>query len=490
MRLGEILIEDGAVTASDLAAAVAERALAPNPRLGAILIRRGVIAPDGIARALARQHGVPAALARHLEQRDPAVSACLPDDLALRLTALPLARSRIGDQLAVVVCLRDPRDPVGLELVSRALGEPIIPAVASEAILVPAVHAAYGALARPARVPVIDDSVDVVFDDASGPIVAPDDDAVAHDVILDEPSAPGDPMASGALTLVGLDEAGVARDPSQWQRPGTARPLGGAAPSESLGEAVRHANDARASTASSDLDELAPRTTTDPELVRTLRGPSVTRTPTDPPRARPPTPRPLTAPVTVDDGWRITGEQAAVAPLPDEPAPIAPPPMSRADLATALAAATDRDQVGDAAIAFMSDRYAAAAILIVKDGVALGHRGVGALGAPIDVLVVPLGQPSVVQQVHDRAAPYFGVPGECGPIQERLLRALGARGAGVAVEVAVVPVVIGARMIALAIGHSPRPGVDAAAGLADLSALAEAMSAAYVRVIRRAKRPT
>ncbi|MCE9577898.1 MAG: hypothetical protein K8W52_32500 [Deltaproteobacteria bacterium] len=445
MRLGEILIEDGAVGAAELAAALGERGLAASPRLGAVLIRRGAVVPDAIARALARQHGVPAALDRHLSARDPALEAALPADLAMRLTALPLARTRLGDQYALVVCLRDPRDPIALELIARAAGEPIVPAVASEAVLVPAVRSAYESHHAPA-----DDSVDVVFDDTSGPVIE----------VADAPPA-RDPMAGGALTLVSLDEVGVARDPSQWleQRPPTG-PLPVVAPTP-LGTAVRNAN----------------ATAAEPG----------TRAPTLPPTpiARPPTlppglVRPPTAP-SVDDSWRITGEQAAVAP-PDEP----PPRISRAEVHAQLAAASTRDAIGDAAIAFIAGRYATAAILIVKDGLALGHRGAGALAAPIDTITVPLAQPSVLQVAHDRAAPFLGVPADAGAIQDRALRALGVRPGA---ELAIAPIVIGKRVVTLALGHTPWPGVAADRALGELVDLAAAMAEAYVRVIRDAKRP-
>ncbi len=504
MRLGEILIEEGAVVATELVAALAERALAPSPRLGAVLIRRGAVEPDAIARALARQHGVPAALGRHLSTRDPALAAALPAELALRLAALPIARSRLGDQHALVVCLRDPGDPIALELIARATGEPIVPAVASEAVLFPAVLATYGGH-HPAPP---DDSVDVFFDEPSGPAI---------DVDLDDGAA--DPMASATLTLVGLDEAGVARDPSQTQAPRShTGPIATVAPTP-LGAAVRNANATAA-------EPVARPPTLPPTPVArppTLPPTPVARPPTLPPTpvARPPTvpPAPVTraptvppapiakasgvppAPVTraptlpptpiarasspsLDDSWRISGEHAAVAPPDDVPAP-APPRVARAEVHAQLAAAITRDQIGDAAIAFIAGRYAVAAILIVKDGLALGHRGAGALAAPIDTITVPLAQPSVLQQAHDRAAPVLGVPGEAGPVQDRMLRALGARPAS---EIAIAPVVIGRRVVTLMLGHTPRPGVAAETALAELVDLAGAMAEAYVRVIRDAKR--
>ena len=109
----------------------------------------------------------------------------------------------------------------------------------------------------------------------------------------------------------------------------------------------------------------------------------------------------------------------------------------------------------------------------------------GALGYGFSSITVPLAQPSVLQQAHDRAAPFRGVPADLGRAQDRMLRALGARPAS---EIAIAPIVIGKRVVTLVLGHAPRPGVAAETALTELVDLAAAMAEAYVRVIRDAKR--
>ena len=57
----------------------------------------GVVTDDEVARSLARQHGVPAALEKHLAGRDPTLAARLSPEVARTLVALTIAMSRGGE---------------------------------------------------------------------------------------------------------------------------------------------------------------------------------------------------------------------------------------------------------------------------------------------------------------------------------------------------------------------------------------------------------
>jgi hypothetical protein len=196
MRLGELLVAAGWI----------DPASSPRPSRGSAAAGHGWRDPgrrrpdpaDDIARGLARQRGVPAALERHLAQRDPALAAVLPAAIAMPMAALPIAWSRGAQGMSLVVCFRDPT-PDHIAEVARAVGVPVIPAVACEAVV--------------AR------ELAVTYPDADRAAGVPDPDA-AVDVDFDEPSAP-------AFNLVDLDDGRVHKDASQVDLMAT-RATGGA----------------------------------------------------------------------------------------------------------------------------------------------------------------------------------------------------------------------------------------------------------------------
>lgn len=186
-KLGEILVEGGAVTAEHVDAALAVQARS-GERVGAALIALGAAGDDEVARALAIQYGLPAALVRHLDLRDESVAEVVPAALARSLCALPVAWTRAADGLALVVCFRDP-SPEHVAAVERAAGHPIVPAVAGERALARALARTYPAGGVP-------------------------DQTAAVDVDFDEPSQP-----RLALDLVDLDDGRVQRDATQIEPP-------------------------------------------------------------------------------------------------------------------------------------------------------------------------------------------------------------------------------------------------------------------------------
>jgi hypothetical protein len=407
VRIGDILLADGVIGARDLDAVLSEQLMARAGehaagghgaiRLGSLLYKHGLVPADVIARALARQHAVPAALGRHLEQRDPALAGLLPAELARRFVALPVAQSRAGGGLALIVCMRDPNDPAAIDLISRATRMPVVAAVACEAVLAPLVAKVYaGAPARPASAP------------APAPLAA-DDPVEEIDVNLEDTgpivAEPLDPLSSGSFTLVGLDDSGVARDESQ----------------------------------------IAPSTTQRPS-------------------------------------GRISAQVAAPAPAPA----LSSAPTLDATRAQ-IGRVTERDAIADAAIAYLAGRWSGAVVLVVRDGLALGHRGFGGALTPasVEAIVVPLNQPSVLRTSHDRRAPYIGPPMETSVVQDRFLRAAGAAPGA---EVAVMPVLLRERVVCLVFAHGLLAGHDTAAAHDELHELAQVMEAAFLRLIREHKR--
>lgn len=361
MRLGELLSEAGAIGPAQVAEALAIQR-ASRCRLGAALVALGHVDVDAVTRALARQHGVLAALSRHIEQRDPALAAALPAPLAIGLGALPIAWSRTAAGLSLVVCFRDPW-PEHVAEVARVCGHPVIASVACERAIAQALAQAYPG--------------DVV-PDAGVP-----DHISAVDVDFDEPSQP-----RLELDLVELDDGRVQRDHSQAEIP--------------------------------------------------------TRT-----RAAPPT--------------------GAIA----------------LDLAIAgMLVADASDRVADLAAAYLRGAWRGAVILIVREGLALGHRGFGGTltAAAVESLVVPLAQPSVLAAVHDSKKPFAGEPPPGGVAQDRFLRVF-AEHAGK--PIAVVPVTVRERVVSLIFAIAPTgPLIESVAGV---GRLATAMADGYDRLIREAR---
>lgn len=413
MRLGELLVAAGWIDPALVDAALA-RQRRGGPRLGAILVGAGLISADDIARGLARQRGVPAALERHLAQRDPALAAVLPAAVAVPMAALPIAWSRGAQGMSLVVCFRDPT-PEHVAEVARAVGVPVIPAVACEVVVARALAQTYPEVEAPAA--------------GALDIEAATDDADAVDVDFDEPSAP-------VFTLVDLDDGRVHRDATQID----VMPARGA--SGALGAA-----------------RAAPTPVAAPPPVAA------------PAPAPPPVAAPTPAPIA--------------APPPSPSSTTAPPPPSLDATLAAIAAATSRDAIAELAIAFARGGWRGAVVLVVREGLAVGHRGFGGqvTDAALASLLIPLGQPSMFTTVHDDGKPLIGAPPLGGLAQSRFLKLFAGLGAA---PIALHAVRVRDRVVNLVFAIAPTGPLPPAATA--LGQVAAAMGEAYERLIRDAKR--
>jgi len=219
MQIGQILVERRWVEPDALLRALADQ-VEVGMRICSLLIARGELDPDNAARALATQHNVPGVLQKHLENREPGLVGLLPAAIARACVALPIGRTRNQE---LIVCVRDPR-PELRGVLSSAVGGPVMIAVAPARQLEQLIALAYdGAPGPPAA---DDEGVDVdlstrqiatVLDDAEIARYARDlqrgpgaGDAAARR------SASDDPLDGlGTMTLVGLDDVRVAKDPTQ-----------------------------------------------------------------------------------------------------------------------------------------------------------------------------------------------------------------------------------------------------------------------------------
>lgn len=107
-KLGEILIDSGAVTLADIEGALDDQSAGEPSRLGEVLLARGKITAAQLGRALAEQYGLPYAEIPPLPQ---AVLELVPFDLQQRFRFLPL-RSE-GTELTIAMA-----DLANLEVVA------------------------------------------------------------------------------------------------------------------------------------------------------------------------------------------------------------------------------------------------------------------------------------------------------------------------------------------------------------------------------------
>ena len=116
-QLGSLLLRDGIITVEQLGAALAQKE-AEGGRLGEILLRYNVATAAAIAQALAEQYGFEFV---ELSKFDlvPAATSLLPENVARRLSALPIA---FDEDDTVIVAVTDPTDVMASDDLRLALG--------------------------------------------------------------------------------------------------------------------------------------------------------------------------------------------------------------------------------------------------------------------------------------------------------------------------------------------------------------------------------
>ncbi|MEO5577337.1 MAG: GspE/PulE family protein [Gaiellaceae bacterium] len=111
------LLRDGVITVEQLEAALAEKK-AEGGRLGEILLRYNVATAAAVARSLAERYGFEFVELSRVEL-DPRATSFLPENVARRLSALPVAFDENG---TAVVAVTDPTDVMASDDLRLALG--------------------------------------------------------------------------------------------------------------------------------------------------------------------------------------------------------------------------------------------------------------------------------------------------------------------------------------------------------------------------------
>jgi hypothetical protein len=145
-RIGELLVEAGAITREQLSQALSAQR-EHGGRLGTNLVELGFIDERGLAGVLARQLNIPSATAAQLERAEADALKLLPAKSAAKLRAIPLRE----DKGKLWVALADPTDPAVLDELAKGTGKPVRPMVAPEMLLQEALERHYH-IKRKARV--------------------------------------------------------------------------------------------------------------------------------------------------------------------------------------------------------------------------------------------------------------------------------------------------------------------------------------------------
>ncbi len=136
-RLGDMLIREGLVTASQLDRALNERQTG-GLRIGSALVKLGFVTELDLTRALARHYRMPAVdLSKHTV--DPRVARMIPGDVAQKHLVLPLKK----DGRTLTVAMADPGNLGVVDELKFRTGLDIFPVIAGEMLIRNAIERCY-----------------------------------------------------------------------------------------------------------------------------------------------------------------------------------------------------------------------------------------------------------------------------------------------------------------------------------------------------------
>jgi hypothetical protein len=138
VRLGDLLVRDGLISEADLRTMLAQQKQ-HGGRLGEHLVRVNLCTEEQIARALARQMGMP--FNDLSDPPPPALTRLIPRDTAIKLQILAWGQDPFAKRLPVV--FGDPTDVKTMMEAEKAVGRPIAPMVAPALLLRRAIESAY-----------------------------------------------------------------------------------------------------------------------------------------------------------------------------------------------------------------------------------------------------------------------------------------------------------------------------------------------------------
>jgi hypothetical protein len=422
MRIGELLLEQRKLRASDLTRALAEKPA--DKRLCSFLIANGLVEFDDASRALGEQRGIACALSKHLAGRDPAMARAIPAEFGRSSCALPIGKTSKG---SVIVCVRDPA-PALQRALEQAIGGEVLMVIAPATRLEHLVADAYGTAPL--------DEFDIDFD-------------IAVEAAPPPVHVPRRPLTTTPQPLP--------RVVAPHARPDTPAPRPPLPDMDALDpESIR--------LSLTDLDDV--RVDKDPAQSGQLPTSGGTLPPTSQLTAQPPPTSSLAAALA-------SGTARGRATIEARPTK----PMSLDAMQLGLQNATTREAATDLVLAFIAQRWHVGLVLAIRDKTAIGYRGHGV--ASPERVAVSLGSPSTVQRAVQTR--FVSIETSDGVGQSALAHALSGP-----VAPAAAPVLVGGRPVAVIAVGDPIEGPQARDfAAADLALLAEALGRAYARIMAR-----
>jgi len=139
VKLGELLLKAKLIAPDQLAAALKDQK-ASGAKLGESLVKLGFVTEEDITETLSAQFGVPSINLNHFEI-DPNVLKLVPADVARKYNVLPV--NKTGATLTIA--MSDPTNVFAMDDIKFMTGYNVEPVVASEMALQTAIDNAYGA---------------------------------------------------------------------------------------------------------------------------------------------------------------------------------------------------------------------------------------------------------------------------------------------------------------------------------------------------------
>ncbi len=334
-KLGQLLVQHGWASPRDVDRALQTQATTGG-RLGTSLLENNALSEDLLLKALSEQHRVPAVGVEDLRDIPAETIETLPAKLAARCKAVPFRLFATQ----VHVAMLDPRDLNCQDELAFALGKRVQPFVASELRLAQALDHYYGETC-PSRLATLADRLD----------------RARYLWREDEVRSAASGGASGSASR------------RLWEHPEAAL----------FGEGPVSPRPARQPAGAS----------SDPRAEAVAEPAAPAPAPPHPaPLRRPPRRRELTVTLTEEERRELATLHAAADATAaaeagnDDTRPIpvgAPPlPLSASDLEARLAAAGDPEEVADALLAFLGQRFERVALFKVLRDRVVGWHGAGA----------------------------------------------------------------------------------------------------------------
>jgi hypothetical protein len=473
-RLGELLVAARLLDQEQIDRALRAQVLWGG-RLGTNLIELGMLDLDGISRALGRQHGVPAALARHFDKANGELQERLDAELANQWSVVPLLH--VGPTKKIAIAVLDPLPATALDQLAAAFlcsPDTILVSIAAEMRVRYHLERVYGIARDPRFLRLKGANVTPFpqFDNVPVPIDRDEEHAVP--ILVDDSAHP-------------TGRAFVDEEPTPPPVP-LPKPV---PPPDDADDLARLIDEAIAE-ATSAVQETQPIGRERRTYVRTLAdGP-----PKSPSASQLMTPAPASLVAGTAAALGRIAIKKVIAGTPDLPAladssadraddpavPSKPPPRSFVEATRAIRRASRRDRVAELVIYTLQQFVPtcdAAILLVVRGDVALSWKQFSRACETSTDIAVPLDQPGLVPTVIDKNAIARKGIADVSAIDEALMRALGElRG-----DLVVVPISVADKVIALI-----ATATEADAPVENIELVASAASAAFARLIRDASR--